>query len=211
MSLLTEISEEKKRFLDDSDIQIVDSALPEDLYNLALSYAEFMPLQHGWRNVNGSVRRFWHKNFVLPGTYKHHYTPEVVDPQMNYENFQKEMNPFSFVAEMIRHKYFNSTPFTRVWINVQDFGNEGDIHRDFNTDYCRTTKSAILYLQKSWDVDWGGDLAIFDEKGEIRKSILVKPNRLVVFNGCCRHSVRPLSRFCTEVRRALVFATEVVK
>ena len=38
---------------------------------------------------------------------------------------------------------------------------------------------------------------------------LVKPGRAVSLNGCKRHAVRPISRYCNALRIALVFGTEV--
>jgi hypothetical protein len=202
---------EIKSYLQNEEVKIVDQAIDSQLYAHLVHYVSMYPMFFGWKNTEKSPRQFWHRNFVLPGTYENHYDPSAVDPKLNYENFVQNLNPISLVAEYIRQNYFNGNLMTRVWINVQTFGDEGDIHRDYDTKYYLTSKSAILYVQNTWEIDWGGDFVVFDENKEIMKSVLIKPNRLVVFNGCLQHAVRPMSRFSQEPRRALVFGCEVVK
>ena len=190
---------------------VIDEFLEPGSYQALLHFSKNLQLLHGWKNRVDSPRDFWHRNFVLPGTYLNHYDPQAVNSQMNYKNFLASQPPeLVKVAEKIRNELFMGVEFTRVWINVQTFGDEGDLHRDFPIEFKATARAAILYLQDQWDVAWGGDLALFDDQNEISSCIRVKPNRLVLFNGCQTHSARPISRFCTEPRRSLVFACEVV-
>ncbi|NCW85649.1 MAG: hypothetical protein EBV69_05905 [Oxalobacteraceae bacterium] len=94
-------------------------------------------------------------------------------------------------------------------MNVQSFGDESVFHRDFPTEFMGTARSVILYLVDQWEIDWGGDLVVLNETGEIEAAALVKPGRVVLLNGCKRHAVRPISRYCNALRIALVFGAEV--
>ncbi|NBP40291.1 MAG: hypothetical protein EBV34_17995, partial [Betaproteobacteria bacterium] len=43
----------------------------------------------------------------------------------------------------------------------------------------------------------------------VEAAALVKPGRAISLNGCKRHAVRPISRYCNALRIALVFGAEV--
>jgi Rps23 Pro-64 3,4-dihydroxylase Tpa1-like proline 4-hydroxylase len=63
------------------------------------------------------------------------------------------------------------------------------------------TFGATIYLNKDWDVNWGG---IFlwkeNEKDEILKGVLPKPNMMVLNDETQIHMVTPISPDCKEPR-----------
>jgi hypothetical protein len=69
----------------------------------------------------------------------------------------------------------------------------------------------VWYPVPEWDIDWGGDLVVVGDDGEIESAVAVKPNRAVVFDGTKRHVARPTSRYCNALRVAVAFGCEVVE
>jgi hypothetical protein len=164
----------------------------------------------GWRAHASAPGTFWHKNFVLPGTRAHHYDSKACNPELTFERLISGESPLSKVARDIKQRFFATSEITRVWANVQSFGDESAFHRDFPLEYSNSARSVILYAVDDWDKDWGGDLVVLNDDGEIKSAALVKPARLVVLDGCLRHAVRPISRYCNSLRVAVVFGTEVL-
>ncbi len=112
---------------------------------------------------------------------------------------------------MVSDKIFNGHALTRVWINVQSFGDESAIHKDFPIEFRGDARSVVWYPVENWDADWGGDLCLFDDAGEITDCALVKPDRMVTFDGTTLHSARPISRYADGIRIAVAFGLETQK
>ena len=167
------------------------------------------PLIHGWRAHGNAPGTFWHRNFVLPGSHMHHYDPGAWHPDLTFAQLISASTPLTDVAKTLQHCFFGDSDITRVWVNVQSFGDESAFHRDFPAEFTGTARSVILYPVDQWEINWGGDLVVLDEAGEIEAAALVKPGRVVSLNGCKRHAVRPISRYCNALRIALVFGAEV--
>ena len=167
------------------------------------------PLIHGWRAHGNAPGTFWHRNFVLPGSHMHHYDPGAWHPDLTFAQLLSASTPLTDVAKTIQHRFFGDSDITRVWVTVQSFGDESAFHRDFPAEFTGTARSVILYPVDQWEINWGGDLVVLDEAGEIEAAALVKPGRVVSLNGCKRHAVRPISRYCNALRIALVFGAEV--
>jgi Rps23 Pro-64 3,4-dihydroxylase Tpa1-like proline 4-hydroxylase len=63
----------------------------------------------------------------------------------------------------------------------------------------------------AWDRDWGGDFTVWNDADEIVRSVAIKPNRLVIFDGNPLHAARPLSRFAQDRRVVVAFGREVME
>ena len=55
-----------------------------------------------------------------------------------------------------------------------------------------------------WDLNWGGETVLFNEDGEVIRTVIPKPGRAFVYRSAARHSVRPLARSCPALRYMLV-------
>ena len=190
-------------------MEVIDDLIDRNHLLSLRSWILGQPLIHGWRAHSNSPGTFWHRNFVLPGSRKHHYDPGAWHPNLTFEHLLSTSTPLKDVAQKIQCRFFADSDITRVWVNVQSFGDESVFHRDFPTEFMGTARSVILYLVDQWEIDWGGDLVVLDEAGEIEAAAMVKPGRVVLLNGCKRHAVRPISRYCNALRIALVFGAEV--
>jgi Rps23 Pro-64 3,4-dihydroxylase Tpa1-like proline 4-hydroxylase len=196
-------------FLREVAMQVFDDWIDHDrLLNLR-SWILGQSLIHGWRAHKNAPGTFWHRNFVLPGSHQHHYDPGAWHPHLTLDQLLKTSTPLTDIANLIQNQFFGKSEITRVWVNVQSFGDESAFHRDFPVEFMGTARSVILYVVDQWKNDWGGDLVVLDEAGEIESAAMVKPGRVVSLNGCKRHAVRPISRYCNALRIALVFGAEV--
>ncbi len=190
-------------------MKIVDNPVPYSLLVACRQWLLGQTAVFGWKAFREASGVFWHRNFVLPGTHYHHYDEGAWTPELSYEAFLNNSGPLAEVAEMIRRDHFGAVALTRVWANYQSFGDESAFHRDFPAEYAKTARTAVWYPVINWERDWGGDFVMLDEAGEVDACTLIKPNRLVVFNGTQTHAARPISRYCNELRIAVSFGCEV--
>lgn len=107
--------------------------------------------------------------------------------------------------------FIGSRNLVRAYTNSQTFGTDPTVHRDDPMIYrsvCGTEGAPItvlIYLNETWDIDWGGETTFFDDKGEVIASVMPKFGRIICFDGTIQHGARPLSRCCPVKRDVLVF------
>lgn len=190
-------------------MKILDDFIDAGLAAQTRSWLLGQPLVYGWKAHSSSAGVFWHRNFVLPGTHKHHYDDGAWRHDLTFAAFLREQSPLAEVARLVQAEFFKGVVPTRVWVNVQSFGDEASLHRDFPQDFAGQARSVIWYPVEKWEPDWGGDLIVLDPEGEIEAAAMVKPNRMVCIDGTKPHSVRPMSRYCNVLRIAVAFACEV--
>lgn len=86
----------------------------------------------------------------------------------------------------------------RAYTNVASYGDMLFTHVDCPEGGHDLT--ALWYLCREWDIEWGGETVFFDEADEIALSVRPRPGRLVVFDGAIKHVGRPPSRICYAPR-----------
>lgn len=193
------------------NLQVIDNAVPATLLTQFQEWFARLAMLPGWRASKHAPGSFWHRNFVLSGIFSHHYSPEAVNLAMTHEALIRESHPLARVAQQFSEEHFAGLAFSRVWINVQGFGEDSAVHRDFEREYDGRSRAAVWYPVPAWERDWGGDFAVFDDGEEIIRSVMVRPNRLVIFDGNPLHAARPLSRFAAERRVVVAFGREVME
>jgi hypothetical protein len=177
-----------------------------------MKWFEQTPLLPGWKARKDAPGNFWHRNFVLDGnSFKHHYDPRAVSPNLTHQALLEQGTPLSQIARCFSEQYFDGLAFSRVWINVQGFGEDSAVHRDFERDYDGRSRAAVWYPVPEWQADWGGDFCTFNDSNEIDRAVVIKPNRLVIFDGNPLHAARPISKFCPHRRVAVAFGRERVQ
>lgn len=190
-------------------MQIVDGLIEPELAAECRQWLLNQNLVFGWKAHAKASGVFWHRNFVLPGKYNHHYDAGAWQPERTFDAFVAQGGPLARVALQVKDQFFPNAEITRLWVNVQAFGDEASLHRDFPTEFQDTARSVIWYPVAEWSADWGGDFVMMDDLGEIQAAAMVKPNRMVQINGCMRHAARPISRYCNALRIAVAFGSEV--
>ena len=82
-------------------------------------------------------------------------------------------------------------------------------HHQIHTDYKKDTGFTIMfYLNKIWDISYGGETIFINNIGDITNSVIPKPARVVIFDGGIPHAAREVSRICVELRMVATFKYE---
>lgn len=97
----------------------------------------------------------------------------------------------------------------RCYANAQTCGQDQRLHTDDSVD---SSKTIIVYVNKSWGVDSGGETIIWDnEKRLITHSVLPKFRSILGFPGNVWHGVRSVSQYSDSLRMTLMFKTRNIK
>lgn len=191
-------------------MKIHDGLIPPELNAQFNDWLHSQPLLFGWKGHRDAPGQFWHKNYVLPGTFENHYDQAAVQSDLNFDSLINAGGPLAWAARIISLSLFGGQDLTRVWVNVQAFGDESCIHRDFPLTFQGQSRTVVWYPVLEWNPDWGGDVVTLTEDDEIESCVIVKPNRIVEFEGTKKHTARPVSRYCNALRIAVAFGREVV-
>jgi Rps23 Pro-64 3,4-dihydroxylase Tpa1-like proline 4-hydroxylase len=90
----------------------------------------------------------------------------------------------------------------RAYCNNILYGDMLFAHRD--NDISMPDITALLYINKKWETDWGGETVFFDENNDAMYAVSPRPGRLVLFKGGLLHRAGAPQRECYESR--LTFA-----
>ena len=116
--------------------------------------------------------------------------------------------------DMLEIEYKLGKP--NVYGNGQTMGQDGSAHIDGGDNDLKT----ILYYpipfhqqpdDAHWKKHWGGETIFYDEDGEIIKSILPKPNRIVIFPGDILHRSASPTRFYGGNLRVTIAYKSILK
>jgi SM-20-related protein len=167
-------------------------------------------LTYGWRSNNNKSydQGHWNKLLITNSTRipcDHNETP--------YLNNYPEVNKIWQIIQSV----IGSRGFYRTYINGYTFGTEGYAHQDDSwiiKKYGESalSETAVIYLNPTWNIDWGGETVIYenlktDESNEIVASVLPRMGKVFIFESKTLHASRPLSRACTVLRSVLVIKT----
>ena len=150
-----------------------------------------LPFHYGWpSNVDTKEFLHWNHNICDAGfdTYFDMRSVEMWSPILEKIHQELDMDGWGI---------------QRAYINGYCFGNDAAAHVDSKNSNI-PQKTAIIYLNEEWDINWGGETVIF-ENDEIIKSVLPKEGRVFIFNSSLLHAARPLSKTFGNIRRVLVF------
>ena len=127
----------------------------------------------------------------------------------DYYDCEEELNDvIKNIWNILKVKYFKEDILVRCYANGITKGIDQKIHTD---DYHLDSKTCIVYANKEWNVDWGGETIIWDKnKRQIINSYLPKHNSILVIPANCHHGVRPISSYCDDLRITLMFKTRKV-
>jgi len=116
------------------------------------------------------------------------------------ELFKKTLPSFSET-----HKLKSSSEYANAYASGYLYGTHHQIH----TDYQKNTGFTVMfYLNKIWDISYGGETIFINDIGDITNSIIPKPARVVIFDGSVPHAAREVSRICVELRMVATFKYE---
>lgn len=174
-------------------IQVFDDAVPGDLYEEIAKAASRIPWQWGWRAKNPAAR-YWHHEIARG---------EKTNTQDVTENVRKHpFDGFIRYVDWLRSEAVpEETRLLRLYMNAHTFGTDGSPH----TDTTRNDElTAVLFLNRAWEAEFGGETVVFDAAGEIEQAVMPKHNRLLTFPSDRLHAPRPLSKMFLGLRMVLV-------
>jgi len=130
----------------------------------------------------------------------------VSKPNQEYYDCEDELNGIiKNIWIFLKEKYFQEDILVRCYANGITKGIDQKIHTDDNHS---DSKTCIVYVNKEWNVDWGGETIIWNrDKRQIIHSYLPKYNSVLIIPGNCYHGVRPVSGYCDDLRITLMFKT----
>ena len=175
-----------------------------------------LALRPGWRSsreaylTTGGVG--WHWNHNPPKPKKRVKPSPPLPPAPGKADARRTVSHYlkgpgymawDYVWELL--KEILSLPkleLVRVYLNAYPYGCDTGVHRDSEHP---DEVTIVLPVHEDWHVDYGGETAILDDRGEVVRAVLPMPGRAFVFRSALQHAARPLARSCSIVRRVAVF------
>jgi len=90
-------------------------------------------------------------------------------------------------------EYFQLPPIKNLescYVNVLNSTDKPGVHCDCSGD-GEYSPTILVYCNNEWNYNWGGETVFFDENLDVKKAVLPKPGRVVVFDGRIPHTARP--------------------
>ena len=98
------------------------------------------------------------------------------------------------------------------YVYVRSYVNLG-IHSDIcniHTDKCEDSRTVLYYANIDWKSNMGGHTIFFDDNGNMKYSVEIKPGRLCIFDGRIPHTVMPMNvRTSPSYRFTVAFKFEL--
>ncbi len=161
---------------------IIDNFLDEDLANNIAEYLEAVDISDWYHNPSQEqVNKWWMPDLERLNAS----TSQVLDWFNGQESIEFFQN-LTGVGDLIP-----DSEYMGGGVHITTSGGSLDVHADFNfhpnLDAHRRL-NALLFLNKNWDHDWGGQLQLWDKK-LIEPQKIIEPifNRLVLFNVTDEH------------------------
>jgi len=113
---------------------------------------------------------------------------------------------FNKANEIIKkHNLKQFVSLGRAYASGCTHGNIHELHRDDNALNFNEIYTIMFYLNKEWNVEFGGETVFYYSQTETIHSILPRPGRAVLFDGSIPHLGRDPSRLCGELRMVATF------
>jgi len=169
--------------MDSFEIRQIDSSISKDISE------SFQYLKYGWPSATGGDLRHW--NMMI----------REIEPPYLFD--MRTMPEWTEILEETYNAIGIDWPIQRAYVNGYTYGTDAGSHTDSHHLLKDVPmKTAIVYLNDEWDLDWGGETALF-ENGEIIRSVLPKPGRVFIFDSHMLHAARPLSKTFHGIRKIL--------
>ena len=171
-------------------IKQIDNCFSDDLadqLNLLVANSNW---HYGWRSNPAIGHGHWNKDFanvnLLNGI--------DVENKLEHSALQEAWN-------YLKNNHVTNATLIRCYANSHTFGVEGYPHTD-SVRLCDYT--AVVYLNKSWRREWGGETIIYNGN-QIEHAEIPKFNKVLIFPGSKWHVAKAPSRICPDLRITLMF------
>ena len=96
--------------------------------------------------------------------------------------------------------------YVRSYVNLGTHSDICNIH----TDKCEDSRTVLYYANIDWKSNMGGHTIFFDDNGNMKYSVEIKPGRLCIFDGRIPHTVMPMNvRTSPSYRFTVAFKFEL--
>ena len=110
----------------------------------------------------------------------------------------------------VAYRFVNSLPrgsqLQRAMLSGNTFGQDGDIHRDWQDAGCKTM---VLFVNKTWNIRWEGETVIYTPELDVLQTVLPIPKRAVAFDSNLPHIGKDPARRCGELRTILAIQAKL--
>jgi len=148
-------------------IQVFDNVLDFNSFEHAqVAVMEQTPFKFGWRDRRTTDEVYLHSRLDL-----------------------EALNELKILQHLTHDRYKKFIKPTLFDFAIVNCDNIGSVH------YSHTHKDTnvfLLYLNETWNQEWGGETLFFDKENgkEIEFACTPKPNRAIWFDGEIPHSIR---------------------
>jgi len=132
----------------------------------------------GWTGDLSEPYRHWAKYPAFKGTYRAIW--DFVEPDLHIRGLRPD----------------------KVIVNAYNHGDSSWLHKDSEESKHWTL---IVYMNDSWDMNWGGETILVGDGGDIIHSVFPFPGRALLFDGRILHGPRSVSREAPFPRLGVTF------
>ena len=185
------------------NVEVLDDLLPADMKTSLPEAISWMPMYflNRWERFKShELDMHWYYPIAFSDES---YTADV-EPQLAV--MDDNLQPVARCWELIKATHAEPVRLYECMLSANTFGTEGRLHQDIGVaDKRRHHRTALVYCNKEWNLNWAGETLVFDEDGEISAAVLPKPGRVMKIAGDPAHVGRSVGRICPTDRRVLVF------
>ena len=142
----------------------------------------------GQRSNNNTLYPMWYQPYYAKGSWDEWVPQEVKQISYRFQN----MHPGS--------------KLTRAMLAGNTFGQDGDIHRDWQQPGQLTM---VAYVNKEWNIHWGGETIIYSPELEILNTVRPEPGKAVIFDSNFPHIGKDPARRSGALRCILALQIEL--
>lgn len=166
-------------------IEIIDGYFDnQDILQNYIYFRDHVP----WKFIGSGYDEFKWRKFKYEPNFKNKIEKNFKN-QTN--NILKKLN----LSDLLK--------IERCYASANLYGTVHQSHRDYALD-SNGGITVMYYLNNNWNLNYAGE-TVFYHNGEILKSIIPKPGRVIIFDGTIEHCARDIRRDVNDLRMVLTF------
>ena len=142
----------------------------------------------GQRSNNNTLYPMWYQPYYAKGNWDEWVPQEVKQISYRFQNM------------------YPGSKLTRAMLAGNTFGQDGDIHRDWQQPGQLTM---VAYVNKEWNIHWAGETIIYSPELEILNTVRPEPGKAVIFNSDFPHIGKDPARRSGALRCILALQIEL--
>jgi hypothetical protein len=144
----------------------------------------------GQRSNNNTLYPMWYQPYYTKGGWEEWVPQEVKQISYRFQNM------------------YPGSKLTRAMLAGNTFGQDGDIHRDWQQSGQLTM---VAYANKEWNIHWAGETIIYSPELEILNTVRPEPGKAVIFDSNLPHIGKDPARRSGALRCILAIQIELAK